>query len=67
MFIVIGVFFAPTGLIDKNGDPIHVFAFLCPAHKLKLLKEQSLFEADAVKPSHTNSAVEPARPQPLTA
>lgn len=63
MFVIIGIFFKPSGLIDSNGNSIHVFAFLRPAHKLKLLKEQTLFEADGAKATQTAKGEE--QPTPL--
>lgn len=46
MFIIIGAFFVPTGLVDQNGDSIVIFAFMFGQRKLALLKQQALFEAD---------------------
>jgi hypothetical protein len=67
MFIIIGIFFVPTGLIDKDGNNIMIFAFLCAAQKLSLLKKQELFVADEVTPSSNKTcpADEPKRPSPI--
>ena len=65
MFIIIGIFFVPTGLIDKDGNNIMIFAFLCAAQKLSLLKKQELFVADEVAPNKTAPADELKRPPPL--
>lgn len=45
--VLIGTFFVPSGLIDKEGQQIMILRFLFKAQKVALLKKQPLFVGDS--------------------